>query len=81
MKYEIYITIIFFLAMTIPAFAKHNSHLKIHNPNRGYNKENCEKLIGKINKEKGLWLGHEGGCKVDNVIKEYTVEPYKSYNG
>jgi len=58
------------------AFANHNKDP--NNPitliDRGYNKENCESLLGKTSKERGLWLGHKIGCQLDDVIiQEFKV--------
>jgi hypothetical protein len=69
------IILIYFYIISF-AFATHNQDPK--NPitliDRGYNKKNCESLIGKKSKQKGLWLGHLIGCQLDDVIiQEFKV--------
>ena len=76
MKIPILIIILLYFYIISFAFATHNQDP--NNPitliDRGYNKKNCESLIGKKSKQKGLWLGHFICCQLDDVIiQEFKV--------
>ena len=49
-----------------------------HNPNRGYDRYNCESMTSKTTGKQGEWLGHYVGCLVEEdmdyvLIMEYMV--------
>lgn len=74
------------LLLASPVWADHNSHLRGHNPDRGYTEANCNTLKSKTTKLKSHWLGHNVGCLIPELtqytlIREYNVVPLEIDTG
>lgn len=68
------------------SYADHNSHLRGHNPDRGYTEANCKTLKSKTTKLDSLWMGHKVGCLIPELdgytlIREYDIVPLDTSTG
>ena len=70
---------IFVVVMSPKSEADHNTNSRYPDTliDRGYNKDNCDKMISKVTGKQAEWLGHIVGCLVEDKKGYVLIEEFK----